>query len=133
MLPARATGTVGIHTHIRHVDVHFYRIIDFRHDIAGRKRSMAPRIGVKGRNAHETVHTLLRLQKSVGIVPLDKDRDGLHACLITGQEIRRLHREAVALRPSSVHPEQHLRPVLRFRTARSRMQLQIGIVRIIRP
>ena len=73
MLATGTAGAVGIHTHIIHVDFHLYRIIQLRHNITGAEGSMTACRRVKWRNAHKTVHSLLRLQKSVGIMPLDKE------------------------------------------------------------
>ena len=64
-------------------------------------------------------------------MPLDKKRRGLDARLIARLQVGRLHGKAVSLRPASIHAEEHLRPVLRLRSARARMERQDGIVCIV--
>ena len=43
VLSTCTAGTIGIHTHIIHVDFHLYGIIQLRHDITGAEGSMAAR------------------------------------------------------------------------------------------
>ena len=64
-------------------------------------------------------------------MPLDKEGRGLHARLIARLQVSGIDREAVPLRPAAVHPEEHLRPILRLRAARARVERQDGIVRIV--
>ena len=94
---------------------------------------MAARVRVKGRDAHEAVHALLRLQIAVGVVAVDKERRTLDARLVAGQKVRRDDGKAVALRPPAVHAQKHLRPVLRLCAARPRVQREDRVVRIVRP
>ena len=131
VLSARAARAVVVDAHIVHVDRHLDRVVDLGHDIARRERRVSPCLRVKRRDAHETVNALLRFQKAVGVVPLDKERCGLDARLIARLQVGRLHGKAVPLRPASVHAEEHLRPVLRLRATRARMERQDGIVRIV--
>ncbi len=61
----------------------------------------------------------------------DEECYGLHTGLVARQEILCLHRKAVTFCPASIHPEEHLRPILSLRAPGTRMKLQIGIVRIV--
>ncbi len=64
-------------------------------------------------------------------MPLDEERRALDARLITWQEVGGLDGEAVAFRPAAVHAQEHLRPVLRLRSARARVERENGVVRVV--
>jgi hypothetical protein len=63
------------------------------------------------------MHTNLGFQVTVGKVPVEFQRGGLDAGAIAFLHFYLLHAIAVLLPPHDIHPHEHLRPVLAFRTA----------------
>ncbi len=87
-------------------------------------------VGIMRRDAHETMHAGLRLQVAVRIGAGDRNGRALDAGLIAGLKIEGLHLEALSLRPSHVHAQEHLGPILGLGAAGSRMYGEDGIVLI---
>ena len=77
------------------------------------------------------MYTLFRLQKAIGIVPLDKQGSRLDASLITWQQICCLHAEAMTLCIAAIHTKQHAGPVLGLSTASTSVKGKDGIVGIV--
>ena len=67
----------------------------------------------------------------VSVVSFDKNRRRFYSRLVAGQQVNRLHLEAVTLRPAHIHSQKHLRPVLRLGAARARVQGQYRVVRVV--
>ncbi len=63
------------------------------------------------------MHADLRLQQPVRVLAIHFERDALDARALTLQPVRNHRRKLLALRPSQVHAQQHLRPILTFRAA----------------
>ena len=83
MLAAGAGGAVDLHLDILGADLHRLR----RPAISGMtstaaKRGLAAGVGVKGRHPHQTVDTVLTLQKAVGIFAFDGNSGGFDARLV---------------------------------------------------
>ena len=131
MLTARAAGTVRIDANVIHVDLDFLRVLHLRHDVASRKRRMAARIRIKGRNAHKAMDALFRFQVTVSVMAFDEQHHGLDAGLVAGLQVQRLHGKTVPFRPAPIHPKEHLRPVLRFGTARAGVKFEICVIRVV--
>jgi hypothetical protein len=70
------------------------------------------------------------LSQPVGVGTDDLERRRLDAGLLARALLEELDLEAVLLGPAHVKAQQHLRPVLRFRSARPRVDLDIGIVAV---
>ena len=82
---------------------------------------MAALIRVEWRNPHQPVHADLGHQQTVGIEPFDSDSDRLYPSFLAGLVVNQFCTVAVLLCPAEVHAQQHLSPVLRFRSAGTRM------------
>ena len=67
VLTACTAGSVGINTDIIRLDFNFRIILNFRHNIAGRKRGLPSACAVEGRHTHQTVNPLLGFQIAIGI------------------------------------------------------------------
>ena len=77
------------------------------------------------------MHSRFALEIAVGLIALDGYQTGFDTRFIgffIGDDFKAI---AVVLSIALIHPEQHLRPVLRFRTSGSRMDLQMRIGMII--
>ena len=61
----------------------------------------------------------LGLEQPVGVLAPDGQRRGLEAGLLARARLDELGLEPAVGRPAEVHPQQHLRPVLRIRPARA--------------
>jgi hypothetical protein len=65
------------------------------------------------------VHAALRLEEPVRVLATHGERRGLEAGLLSRARLDELRLEAAVAGPAEIHPEQHLRPVLRVRAARA--------------
>lgn len=63
VLAAGAAGAIVIDANVLHVDIHVDRLVQLRHNVDRRKGRMAPRVGVKRRNADQAVDPLLAAEK----------------------------------------------------------------------
>src|SRR5207237_6975116 len=70
-------------------------------------------------------------EKAVGILALDLDGRRLDPRLVAGEEIHDLRLAARALAPAEIHPEEHLRPVLRLRSASTGMDREDRRFRVV--
>ena len=70
-----------------------------------------------GRDPHEPVDALLGAEEAVGVVAADAEGGGLDAGLLPRAGLEQLDVEAARLGPAHLHPQDHLRPVLRVGAA----------------
>ena len=78
---------------------------------------MAAVPGIEGRLPHEPVDPALGAQPPVGVVAGETDGGALDARHFPRRHLDQLGLEPPALAPAQIHPEQHLRPVLRLGAA----------------
>jgi len=76
------------------------------------------------------VYTGLRAQPAESVFTLETYGRALDPGDVAGGGFDQLGLEAAAVTPLQVHAQQHLRPVLRFGAARSRLDIEEGIVAI---
>ena len=124
MLAARARGAEDVHLDVFVAEVDLDGVVDVGIDEHRGERGVPPRLRVVGRDPHQPVDALLRLQIAVGVLALDLDRDRLDARLFARQQVEHRDLEAVPLRPADVHAHQHLGPVLRLGAAGAGMDGQ---------
>ena len=114
-----STGTrtaEGIPTDTCRVDLHLNRIVDQRHHKHGCKRGHAFSLRVVRTHTHQTVHTVLGLQVSVGHITFDIECHGLDTRFVTFLQVLDRHLIIVLLAVPHVHTHQLLGPVLRLGT-----------------
>ena len=68
------------------------------------------------------MHARLRSKQTVGVFTGDRKGGRLESGLLARLVVEQSELEAVALGPAPVHAEEHLGPVLRLRSSRSRVQ-----------
>ena len=119
VLAASAARPVRIDTDLFVFDLEIDVFRQLRPDVEGRKRRMAARGLVEGRNAHEAVHAGLGRQQPVRVLPCHRDRGTLDPGLFGRLKVDHFSLEPSALRPPEVHAKQHLGPVLRLGPARA--------------
>ena len=71
VLPAGAAGAIRVDAQIGFVNFDLDGVIDFRINEQRSKRSMTPRIGVKGGDSHQPVNACFRFQVAVGVIAFD--------------------------------------------------------------
>ena len=86
-------------------------VLDLGQHLDEGERRVAPLLGVERADAHEPVDAPLGTEEAVGAPTGDRDRHALEAGLLPFELVEDLGREAVALGPAQVHPQQHLGPV----------------------
>ena len=87
--------------------------------------------GVEWRLANKAVHAPLAAQVTIGVGAGNLDRGALDAGLFALHHIEDIGGEAAALRPAEVHAQEHLRPVLRFRPARTGVDREDGVAGVV--
>ena len=92
---------------------------------------MAPRIGIKGADAHQPVHALLSAQESIHIFTRYLKGYALDSRLIPVKQVQHLDAVPVPFTVTGIHPVQHLCPVLCLCSAGTGVQGQIGVAGII--
>src|SRR5262249_46927141 len=87
-------------------------------------------VGIKRGDTNQSMHTGLRLEISIRERTGHRDRLPFDARFVSSLQIQCLHLELLTFRPSEVHAQQHLSPVLGFRSSGPRMDGKDGIVLI---
>ncbi len=67
------------------------------------------------------MHAALGVQITIRVLATHEERRGFYSHFFTDLHVDRLRLEAASLDPSLIHPQQHVGPVARFRSARSRV------------
>jgi len=127
VLPALATGPKRVHAKILGPDIDFDAVVDLGNHEDGRKRSMAARGLIEGRNPHETMNAGFARKETVCIFTGKLNRCRLDAGFFSGSLIKNLGRHSPAFRPSQVHTEKDGSPILRFRPARAGLDGHDGV------
>src|SRR5690606_23162135 len=117
VLAAGARGAVGVDPQIAVVDLDVDAVVDHRIDPHRAEAGVSPRRAVVRADPRQPVHAAFGLGVAVGVLALDQQSRRLDPGLLAGAVLDALDLVALALGPASVHPEQHLGPVLAFGTA----------------
>ena len=132
MLPAGAAGAVGIDAQIGFVDFDFDIVVHFRIDENRGERSMAPRIGVEGRYAHEPVNTRLGFQIAIGVVAFHQEGHAFNARLFAGLIFENLFPITAPITPAQIHAQEYFGPILCLRATRAGMKVDDRIAPVVR-
>ena len=131
VLAAGTGGAVDLHFDVLRADLHLYVIGKLRHDLHSGKTGLAAGVGVKGRDADQTVDAVFALQQAVGILALDGNNGRFDTGLVTFLVVQRFPSVAVTLRPAGIHPIEHLAPVLGLGAAGTGVELENNVVCVI--
>ena len=131
VLAAGTGGAVDLHLDVLRADVHLDGVVQLGHDFQRSKAGLTAGVGVKGRDAHQTVDAVLALEQAVGVGTLDHHGSTLHAGLVAVLIIQDLDGHAVSLRPLVVHTVEHLGPVLCLGAASACVEGQDGIAVVV--
>ena len=117
MLAAGALRAVGVDPDLVPVELDLDVVVDLGQDLDQRERRLAPLLRVERADPHEPMDAALGAQPAVGAPAVDLDGHALEAGLLALLLVDDLGREAMALRPAQVHPQEHLGPVGRLGAA----------------
>ncbi len=133
-LSAGAGGTEDVDPEVLlgDLDLLLLGLLEERDHVEGREGGVPPLLGVEGADPHESVDPTLRRQEPVGVRPVEHEGRRFDAGLLSGVDLVDLHPEALLLRPSAVHPKEHVGPVLRFGAPRARLQGRDRVVIVVR-
>src|SRR5437867_9284624 len=81
--------------------------------------------------AHEAVLATLGAQDPVGVLAADREGRALDPRLLPRARLEQLDVELAVGGPALVHPEDHLRPVLRIGAARSRLKRHYRVAGVV--
>ena len=88
---------------------------------------MTPIARVERRLSHKPVHAGFRSQPAKCVITLKLNRGPLDTGDLTGRQLGDFRVEAVLFSPAQVHAQEHLRPVLGFRAAGARLNLDVSV------
>ena len=133
VLTAFAAGTIRIDAQvfITHDDVDL--LLGVRRDVNRGEGRVTFLRRIKGRDAHEAMHTALGLQKAEGVFADDFERGRTCADVVTGFVIDEFDFVAAALAPALIHAHQHVRPVTGLRATGAGVDHDEGVATIKRP
>src|SRR5436190_1194485 len=86
---------------------------------------------VKRGDANQTMHARLGGKQTVGVFSFYAEGHPFETGLLTGLVVNNLSLKAAALGPLQIHPQEHFRPVLRFRSACSRVDSTDGVALVV--
>src|SRR6266404_7341763 len=121
MLPALTARTVSVNPNVIRLNVDFNAVVNLGRNVHAGKRRMPPLRLIKGRNSHQPVHANLARQISERILANHRKCRGLDSSFFAGLVVVHLRLESLPLRPSQIHSQQHLGPVLRLGSPSPRM------------
>jgi hypothetical protein len=130
VLAAGAGRAQCIDAHVGFLHVDLDAVVDHRINLDRGKGSVATRIRVIGRDAHQAMHAVLGLEPAVSIVALDLHGRRLETRLFARRLLEPLDLVTVLLGPAHIHAQQHVGPVLALGAARAGMHFQICVVAI---
>src|SRR5690606_29657420 len=128
MLPAGAGRAVNVDAQILLLDLDIDLVIDDGIDADGAEAGMPPRVGIKGRDADKSMHAALGLEPAIGVFARNLDGDGFYPRLFARAFFQHRHLMPVLIGPAHIHAKEYLRPVLRFRAARARVNFKIAVI-----
>ena len=131
VLTARTRGTVNVNTQIRRVDIDIDIIVNFRVDKRRTERRMATAAGVERTLTNQTVYASFSTQPTVSIFSSDSDGHGFNTRHFTFRLFNNFGLKAARFSPTQIHTHQHAGPILRFRTAGTRLDIEIAICAVI--
>src|SRR5262249_13869191 len=131
VLAAFAAGTVGVHADLFRLNVDFDGVVNFRRNEDAGKGGMAAALLIERRDPDQAVNADLAGQQAVGVVAYHGEGGGLDAGFFRILAFDDVHRKALALRPARVHAQQHLRPILLFRSAAPWVNGYDGVARVV--
>ena len=102
-----------------------------RRDDDLRERGVAAVGAVEGAEPHEPVDAALGLEEAVRVLALRGQRRRLQSRLLPRARLDELGLEATVGGPAQVHPQQHLGPVLRVRSAGAGVDRDDGVAAVV--
>jgi hypothetical protein len=131
VLSALAAGAVGIDADVFGLDDDLDALVNFRRYVHAGKRRMAALGLIERRNAHQAVHADFALEKSEGVLAIDREGRRLQPRLFAGLVVVEHGFKPLALGPAQIHAQQHIRPVLGLSAAGSGMNGDDGVACVI--
>src|SRR6266446_9098837 len=106
-------------------------VLEQRDDVHRCERRVPPLVRVERGDPHQAMHAVLRGKHAVRETPVNDERRAFDAGLVAFLPLDDVDLERVSLRPAQVHAEQHLGPVLRFRSTRAGVQRDDRIALVV--
>ena len=131
VLTARAGRAINVNAQIRRVDFDINIIINFRINKRGAERRVATTAGVKRALTHQAVNASFCTQPAVSVIAGDFDRHGFNTRHFTFRLFDDFSFETTRFCPAQIHTLKHARPVLCFRTARPRLNIEVAVGAVI--
>ena len=131
VLTARAGRAINVNAQIRRVDFDINIIINFRINKRGAERRVATTAGVKRAFTHQAVNAGFCTQPAVSVIAGDFDSHGFNTRHFTFRLFDDFSFETTRFCPAQIHTLKHARPVLCFRTARPRLNIEVAVGAVI--
>ncbi len=132
VLAAGTARAVGVDAEVLVGDLDLDVLVDLRRHVHRRERRVPALCGIERRDPDQAMHTHLALQVPVGMIADDVERRALQTRLLAVLPVDQLRFPAAALHEAHVHAQEHLGPVLRFRSAGAGMDREPRVLGVVR-
>ena len=131
MLATRTTGSIAIFADVLFFDIDLDRIVDFGSDADRGETGLPLSFTIERADADQSVHPFFAFEITVSHRSSNCDRRVIDAGLLIFLAIQKLDRVIVIDRPSGVHAEQHVGPIVGVGPTISGIDRQDGSGRVI--
>ena len=117
ILTSGSTGAESIPRQLGWVYIYLNSLVDQRRNEDACKTGHTLALSIERRHTHQTMHTILALQITIGIlIAFYRHGNTLDTCLIAFLHIGNGHFVAMSLSPAHIHTHQHGSPILALGT-----------------
>ena len=131
VLTTGTRGPVGVDPQVLLVDLDIGHILEERGDLECGEGGLSLALGVERRHAHQSVHTMLGSEASVGVAAVDEEGGRRDTRLVAGRHLIQFHLEPALLGPAQEHAQDHVGPVLCVSPALAGLDLADGAVVVV--
>ena len=115
-LAARPARAVHVDSDVVRIEIDFNVVRQHRQQLDAGERRVPARFRIGRGNAHEPMHADFRLQHAVGVTPFELNRRTVDADAFGVRDVEHMDFPALRLAVARVHLEQHVSPVIGFKT-----------------
>src|SRR5918999_2382446 len=133
VLTARPRGPVGVYLEILLVDLDLDCVVYDRSDRDRGEARVPPAPSVERAYADQPMDPPLRREEAERVLPADAEGGALYTGLLALGVLDDLEPEAPALGPASVHPGEHLGPILGVHAPLARVYGEDGVALVVLP
>ncbi|MNR19002.1 hypothetical protein D3C85_1357650 [compost metagenome] len=131
VLTTRTGCAINVDAQIGRIDFDINIFIHFRIDKRRAERGMTTTTGIEWALTYQAVNAGFGTQPAVSVITNNLDGDGFETRHFTFRLFDDFGFEAARFCPTQIHTRQHARPVLRFCTARTGLDVEIAVGAVV--